>query len=51
MGEESDKASLEGAETTFDLAFGLWCGSHKMSDTKGAQGALELALGVAVIVA
>lgn len=51
MGHESDETSLEGSETPFDLTLGLRCGSDEVGDVQRAQGALEFALRVAVIVA
>ena len=50
VGEEGDEAFLEGAETAFDFAFGLRGWGDEMSDAEGAQGALELATGVEVVV-
>ncbi len=51
VGHESDQAFLKGAETALDLALGLGCGRHEMSDPQSAQGTLELALGVDAIIA
>jgi len=51
VGHEGDQASLEGAETAFDFAFGLRSRGDQMGDFEGSQGALELALWIAVVAA
>ena len=51
VGEEGHQAALEGAEAAFDLALGLRGGRDQMGRSKAAQGALELAFWVAVVVA
>jgi hypothetical protein len=40
---------LQGAETPFDLAFGLWTGRDPMSYAQGGESALKLRTGVAII--
>lgn len=50
MGQECNKAFLEGAESAFDFAFGLWGRSNEVGYTNGSQGALELAARVEVVV-
>ena len=50
MGHESDEAFLKSAETAFDLAFGLGSRRDEMGDAKPKQGALELALRIAMVV-
>ena len=49
--QERYQAALEGAEAALDLAFGLGRGCDQMGHAQSPQGALELALGVAVIAA
>ena len=49
--QKRDKASLKGAETTFDFAFGLRRGSDEVGHTKPSQGTLEFAFRIAVVVA
>jgi len=51
VSHEGDQAFLEGAEAAFNLALGLGSGSDEVGDAKGAQGALELAFGVGVVIA
>jgi len=51
VSEQSYKAALEGAEAAFDFALGLRGGRDEVSHAEPAQGALELAFGIAVIVA
>ena len=48
---ESDEAALESAEAAFDFSFGLWSWGDEVSDAKSPQRALELALGVGVVIA
>ena len=50
VGEKGDEAFLEGAEAAFDLAFGLGRGCDEVGDAEGAEGALELAARVEVVV-
>jgi hypothetical protein len=50
VGEEGDEAFLESAEAAFDFAFGLRGWGDEVGDAEGAQGALELAAGVEVVV-
>ena len=50
MGQECDEAFLKGAEAAFDFAFGLRGWGDEVGDAEGAQGALELAAGVEVVV-
>jgi len=49
--EKGDETALEGAETAFDLTLSLRSRSDPMGDTESAEGTLELAHGIAVIVA
>lgn len=49
VGEEGDEAFLESAEAAFDFAFGLRGWGDEVGDAEGAQGALELAVGVEVV--
>jgi hypothetical protein len=49
--QEGDEAFLESAEASFDFAFGLGSWRDEVSDGEAQQGALELASGIAVIVA
>ena len=49
--KEGNKASLEGAETTFDFAFCLRSGRDEMGDAEAAQSALELAFWVGAVAA
>ena len=51
VGHESDEASLESAEASFDLALSLGRGSHDVGDVQGVEGALEFAPRVVVVVA
>lgn len=51
MGHESNETSLEGSETPFDLALGLGRGSDDVGDMQRAQGTLEFALRIAVVMA
>lgn len=51
VGQEGDQTFLEGAEASFDFAFGLRCWSDQVSDVQGFERSLELALGVVEIVA
>jgi hypothetical protein len=50
VGEKGDEAFLEGAEAAFDFAFGLGGGCDEVGDAEGAEGALELAAGIEVVV-
>jgi len=49
VGDEGDEAFLESAEAAFDLAFGLRGWGDEVGGAESAQGALELAAGVEVI--
>jgi hypothetical protein len=51
VGQEGNQASLEGAETAFDFAFGLRGWGDQMGDFQGSQSALKLALWIAVVAA
>ena len=46
ISQEGDQPVLEGAEATFDFAFGLRAGRHQMRDPQRGQGALELGTGI-----
>jgi len=46
VSQEGDETFLEGAKSTLDLALGLGSRCDQVSDAKGAEGALELALGI-----
>ena len=46
---EGDETSLKGAEAPLDLALGLRRGCHEVGDMQRTQGALKLALRVAVV--
>ena len=50
MGEQSHQAALEGAKAALDLPLGLWGGCHQIGHAEPAQGALELAFRIVVIV-
>lgn len=49
IGQDGDEAFLQGAESAFDLAFGLGAGSDQMGYAQSGEGALELRTGIAVI--
>ncbi len=49
IGQEGDQTFLQGAESAFDLAFGLRAGRDQMGDPQGGEGALELRTGIPVI--
>jgi hypothetical protein len=49
MGQDGDEAFLQGAESAFDLAFGLGAGSDQMGYAQRGEGALELRTGISVI--
>ena len=51
VGEQGCEAALEGAKAAFDFSLGLRSGRDQMGHAEPAQGALELAFGIAVIVA
>jgi hypothetical protein len=51
VGKKGHQTALEGAETALDFAFSLRCGSNTMGDAETFEGALELADGIAMIVA
>lgn len=51
VGQKGDQAFLESAEAAFDFSFGLRSWGDEVSHGEAEQGALELASGVAVIVA
>lgn len=51
VGEQGHEAALEGAEAAFDLPLGLRGGRHEVGHAEAAQGALELAFRIAVIMA
>jgi len=47
--QQGQKALLEGAEPTLDLAFGLGTRSHEMGDSQRRERALELRTGIAAV--
>ena len=49
IGQEGHQPLLEGAEAAFNLAFGLWAGSHQVGHAQRGEGALELRARIAVI--
>ena len=49
LGQDGHQAFLQGAETAFNLAFGLRAGSDPMGYPQGGEGALELGTGIPVI--
>ena len=49
VSQECYQALLQGAETPFDLAFGLWTWGDQMGYAQGREGALKLRTGVAII--
>ena len=51
VSQESDEATLASAEAAFDFSFGLRRWGDEMSDAQSPQSALELALGIGVVVA
>lgn len=50
VSQEGDETFLEGAKSTLDLALGLGSRCDQVSDAKGAEGALELALGISAVI-
>jgi len=51
VGHKSDEAALESAEAAFDFSFGLRGWGDEVSDAQSQQGALKLALRIAVVIA
>ena len=51
MGEQGHQAALEGAKAAFDLPLGLRGGCDEVGHAEPAQGALEFAFRIAVVVA
>lgn len=49
IGQDGDQAFLQGAESAFDLAFGLGAGSDQMGYAQSGEGALELGTRIPVI--
>ena len=49
IGQDGHQPLLQSAEASFDFAFGLGAGGDQMGDSEGAEGALELRAGIAVI--
>ena len=51
MGEQGHQVALDGAKAAFDFSLGLRSGRDQMNHAEPAEGAMELAFRITVIVA